>query len=99
VAKAQIESLEKALDQFRLDMRRYPSAEEGLEALVARPANSANWGGPYLKEGRAGRSMGRPYIYRVPGQRGDSSCSPTGATASPAAREKTRTSAWARRAR
>ena len=71
VARAQIESLEKALDQFRLDMRRYPSAEEGLEALVARPANSANWGGPYLKKDVPADPWGRPYIYRVPGQRGD----------------------------
>src|SRR4029077_53873 len=40
VARAQIESLEKALDQYRLDMRRYPSAEEGLEALVAKPQSA-----------------------------------------------------------
>src|SRR5205807_1177559 len=72
VAKAQIESLEKALDQFRLDMRRYPSAEEGLEALVTRPSNGAGgWGGPYLKKDLPADPWGRPYVYRVPGQRGD----------------------------
>src|SRR5436853_945301 len=50
VARAQIESLEKALDQYRLDMRRYPSAEEGLDALGAKPANAQSWGGPDLKK-------------------------------------------------
>jgi general secretion pathway protein G len=46
VAKAQIESLEKALDLYRLDNRRYPSTEQGLKALVEKPANEANWQGP-----------------------------------------------------
>src|SRR5438045_743208 len=57
VAKAQIESLEKALDQYRLDMRRYPSAEEGLEALVAKPASASTWS--------------HAYVYRTPGQKGE----------------------------
>src|SRR5437773_9490348 len=50
VAKAQIDSLEKALDQYRLDNRRYPTVEEGLDALVQKPAGAANWTGPYLKK-------------------------------------------------
>src|SRR5204863_6946125 len=50
VAKAQIDGLEKALDQYRLDTRRYPSAEQGLEALVTKPGNEPNWNGPYLKK-------------------------------------------------
>ena len=41
IARAQIDALEKSLDQYRLDTRRYPSAEEGLGALVARPGNDA----------------------------------------------------------
>jgi general secretion pathway protein G len=71
VAKAQIESLEKALDQYRLDMRRYPSAEEGLEALVAKPASAAVWSGPYLKKAVPNDPWGRPYVYRTPGAKGD----------------------------
>ena len=71
VARAQIESLEKALDQYRLDMRRYPSAEEGLAALVSRPADSAAWTGPYLKKAVPSDPWGRPYVYRSPGQKGD----------------------------
>ncbi|HWA38659.1 MAG TPA: type II secretion system major pseudopilin GspG [Burkholderiales bacterium] len=69
VARAQIESIEKALDQFRLDMRRYPTAEEGLEALVAKPSAAANWSGPYLKKAVPADPWGRPYVYRVPGEK------------------------------
>ena len=71
VARAQVESLEKALDQFRLDMRRYPTAEEGLEALVAKPANGAQWSGPYLKKAVPADPWGHPYVYRTPGGKGD----------------------------
>jgi general secretion pathway protein G len=71
VARAQIESLEKGLDQYRLDMRRYPSAEEGLEALVAKPANAQAWSGPYLRKSVPSDPWGRPYVYRTPGQKGE----------------------------
>jgi general secretion pathway protein G len=71
VARAQIESLDKALDQYRLDMRHYPSAEQGLDALVAKPANEANWSGPYLKKAVPNDPWGRAYVYRVPGQKGE----------------------------
>jgi general secretion pathway protein G len=71
VARSQIESLEKALDQYRLDMRRYPSAEEGLEALVAKPANAQTWSGPYLKKAVPNDPWGRPYVYRTPGQKSE----------------------------
>ena len=60
VARAQIDALEKALDQYRLDNRRYPTAEEGLAAVE-----------PYLKKALPSDPWGRPYMYRVPGQRGD----------------------------
>ena len=71
VAKAQIDPLEKALDQFRLDNRRYPTAEEGLDALVAKPAAAANWSGPYLKKAVPADPWGRPYVYRVPGEKNE----------------------------
>jgi general secretion pathway protein G len=71
VAKAQIDSLEKAIDQYRLDTRRYPSSEQGLEALVTRPANEPGWSGPYLKKAVPSDPWGRPYIYRYPGQKSD----------------------------
>lgn len=57
VARAQIDSLEKALDQYRLEKRRYPTAEEGLEAVR-----------PYLKKAVPNDPWNRPYVYRTPGQ-------------------------------
>jgi len=70
VAKAQIDALDKALDQFRLDVGRYPSSEEGLAALVAQPSGEANWAGPYLKKGVPLDPWGRPYVYQTPGTHG-----------------------------
>jgi len=49
-AKAQIELLGTALDTFRLDVGRYPSTEEGLEALRTKPGGLERWDGPYLKK-------------------------------------------------
>jgi general secretion pathway protein G len=71
VARAQIEALDKALDQYRLDVRRYPSAEQGLDALVNKPGNEANWSGPYLKKAVPTDPWGRAYVYRTPGQKGE----------------------------
>src|SRR5512132_3460142 len=50
VARAQIDAIEKALDQYRLDTGRYPSTEQGLAALNQRPGNEVKWAGPYLKK-------------------------------------------------
>ena len=71
VARAQIDSLEKALDQFRLDTRHYPTAEQGLEALMNKPTNEANWSGPYLKKAVPNDPWGRPYVYRAGTAGGD----------------------------
>jgi general secretion pathway protein G len=71
VALAQIDALDKALDHFRLDVGRYPTTEEGLQALVAQPSGEAkNWAGPYLKKGVPADPWGRPYLYQFPGTRG-----------------------------
>jgi general secretion pathway protein G len=71
VAKAQIDALEKALDQYRLDTGHYPSAEIGLEALITRPANEPKWNGPYLRKGGPLDPWGKPYLYRIPGEKGE----------------------------
>jgi general secretion pathway protein G len=68
IARAQIDALEKALDQYRLDTGRYPSAEQGLKALVERPAAEAKWAGPYLRKDVPLDPWGKPYVYRVPGE-------------------------------
>jgi general secretion pathway protein G len=70
VARAQIDALEKALDQYRIDTRHYPSAEQGLQALMARPANEPNWSGPYLRKALPADPWGNPYVYRYPGADG-----------------------------
>ncbi len=71
VAKAQIDAFEKALDQYRLDLRRYPSTEQGLKALVERPGNEAQWNGPYLRKAVPLDPWGKPYVYRAPGTKAE----------------------------
>jgi general secretion pathway protein G len=70
-AKAQIDALEKALDQYRLDTGRYPAVELGLNALVTRPASEPKWNGPYLKKAVPLDPWGKPYVYKMPGEHGD----------------------------
>jgi general secretion pathway protein G len=70
-AKAQIDALEKALDQYRLDTGKYPSTELGLNALQQRPQNEPKWSGPYLKKAVPLDPWGKPYVYRSPGEKGE----------------------------
>jgi general secretion pathway protein G len=67
VARSQIDALEKALDQYRIDMGRYPTTEEGLDVLVVAPINEPNWAGPYLKKAVPPDPWGHPYVYASPG--------------------------------
>ena len=76
--KAQIVGFEKALQQYRLDTGRFPTTEQGLAALQARPANVAKWDGPYLEKALPLDAWGRPYVYVSPGQHGDFDISSTG---------------------
>jgi general secretion pathway protein G len=69
-AKAQIELLGQALDQFRIDVGRYPTSQEGLGALTSNPG-VGNWDGPYLKKSLPVDPWGRPYLYMCPGTHGD----------------------------
>ena len=70
-AKLQIENLSAALDLYRLDVGRYPSTQEGVGALVAKPAAAEAWRGPYLKgTATPADPWGRAYQYRSPGTSG-----------------------------
>lgn len=69
--RAQIDSLGKALEQYRLDTGKYPSAEEGLAALITRPASESKWDGPYLTKKVPLDPWGNPYIYKFPGEHGE----------------------------
>jgi len=71
VTKTQIELLAGALDQFRLDVGRYPTTDEGLEALVNPPEGMERWNGPYLEKGVPKDPWGRPYVYTSPGEHGE----------------------------
>ncbi len=71
VARAQMDAFDKALDQYRLDVRRYPTTEQGLKALVDRPGNEPQWGGPYLKKAVPLDPWGKSYVYRSPGSKGE----------------------------
>lgn len=62
-AAVQIADLDKSLELFKLDVGRYPTTEEGLEALVKRPGSVNGWTGPYLKGGVPSDPWGHAYRY------------------------------------
>ena len=68
--QAQIELLGTALDTLRLDVGRYPTTQEGLNALRRQPGDAQKWDGPYLKKEVPLDPWGRAYIYRSPGEHG-----------------------------
>ena len=70
-AKAQIDALDKALAQYRIDTGHYPTTEQGLAALQTRPQNEPKWEGPYLTKGVPTDPWGNPYQYKSPGEHGD----------------------------
>ncbi len=71
-ARIQIERLSGVLDLYRLQVGRYPSDDETLNALMEQPADAPNWDGPYLKKADSLIDpWGRPYFYRFPGEHGD----------------------------
>lgn len=70
VAKVQVENLSTALDEFNVDVGRYPSQDEGLAALIRSPADAAGWKGPYLQKKQVLIDpWSHPYNYRAPGGR------------------------------
>lgn len=68
--RAQIEMFGTALDMFRLDVGRYPTSQEGLQALRQPVGGTARWDGPYLKKDVPNDPWDQPYVYRSPGQSG-----------------------------
>lgn len=71
-AYAQIELFGTALDSFRLDVGRYPTSSEGLEALITPGSGADDWNGPYLKKSEIPLDpWGNDYVYQSPGTHGD----------------------------
>jgi general secretion pathway protein G len=68
--KAQIELFGTALDTFRLDVGRYPTSDEGLQALRQKPGGLERWDGPYLRKDLPLDPWSKPYVYRSPGEHG-----------------------------
>lgn len=72
-AAADIANLSNALESFKLDTDRYPTTEEGLQALQSAPPDVNNWKGPYLKRAIPTDPWGNEYIYEYPGVNGENS--------------------------
>lgn len=66
-AQTDIARLETALDAFETDVGRFPTEDEGLQALYEQPADVRNWQG-YLKKGVPTDPWGNPYVYVQPGK-------------------------------
>jgi len=70
-AKAQISLFETTLDTYRLDVGKYPTTEQGLQALREEPDGVEDWDGPYLAKEVPLDPWGHPYVYECPGEHGD----------------------------
>ncbi len=70
-ALVQVKDLEQGAELFKLDVGRYPNNQEGLNALIEKPATAPGWNGPYLKEHRIPLDpWGHPYHYQFPDSNG-----------------------------
>ena len=70
-AKIEIGQIGQTLDLFKLEIGRYPTSQEGLQALIAAPAGVTNWNGPYWKKAQVPTDpWGNEYKYAAPGQHG-----------------------------
>ena len=79
-AHLQVEEFGASLDLFKLETGRYPTTQEGLDALVQAPAGLTGWNGPYLKKKTVPKDpWGNEYIYVSPGQHGPYDLSSLGA--------------------
>ncbi len=80
IAQQSVERLAVILDIYKLDVGGYPTTEQGLQALVTRPAEATGWAGPYVKSGEVPVDpWNHPYLYRSPSARTDHDfdlCSP-----------------------
>src|SRR5262245_31359999 len=68
--RVQISNFEQALTHYKLDTGAYPTTEQGLEALRARPTDVAQWDGPYLVKEIPLDPWGHRFVYKFPGEHG-----------------------------
>jgi len=70
IAHQSIERLASVLDIYKLDVGVYPTTDQGLQALIAKPQGVTRWSGPYVKGDKVPEDpWGRPFQYRSPSQR------------------------------
>ena len=68
-AKIEMGQIGQTLDLYKLETGRYPSSQEGLQALISAPPGVANWNGPYWKKSAVPKDpWGNDYRYASPGQ-------------------------------
>ena len=68
-AKIEIGQISQTLDLYKLEIGRYPTTQEGLQALIAAPAGVTNWNGPYWKKTSVPKDpWGNEYKYTSPAQ-------------------------------
>jgi general secretion pathway protein G len=70
-ARIEIGQIGQALDLFKLEIGRYPTSQEGLQALITAPPGVNNWNGPYWKKSQLPKDpWTNEYKYAAPGQHG-----------------------------
>ncbi len=68
-ARIEMGQISQTLDLYKLETGRYPTTQEGLQALIAAPAGLANWNGPYWKKSAVPKDpWGNEYKYASPAQ-------------------------------
>lgn len=69
-AQLQIETVASQVELFMSDTGRYPTAQEGLGALVREPADGVEgWSGPYMRDAKSlNDPWGRPLVYVAEGE-------------------------------
>jgi len=82
-AKAQISMFETSLDTYRLDVGKYPTTQQGLQALRVKPDGVEKWDGPYLPKDVPPDPWGKSYVYESPGNHGDYDIIALGADGNP----------------
>ncbi len=70
-AKAQIQLLEQAIFDFRLDTGKLPEQSAGLDTLFKNVSGIEKWDGPYLRQGLPKDPWGNKYEYKCPGEHGE----------------------------
>lgn len=66
VAQQKVAAIEAKILEFQMDCGRYPTAQEGVQALLQQPADCQKWNGPYVKEKDVLDPWDKPLVYRYP---------------------------------